>query len=372
MKIGFNDIGIKAKKYQKLIIKKTLEIIKSGVFLNGKENEKLIKNLSKFLKGGYVTLTASGHDSILLALDSLNLKSSNEIIFPVNSYPTAFPIALSKAKLVPVDVDSNGLINPDEIAKKINKNTRAIIVVHLYGLISDIKKIKSLIKKKKIILIEDCAQAFGSYYLNKPVGTYGDISCFSFYPTKNLGALGDGGAIWTKNKKIYKFFKQAVGYGEKEKYNSEFISGHSRLSEIQAGIINVYFKDLKKTINLRKKALETYQKLINKFKLQNKIRILFESKNSSPLLHLLVIECKNRDKLKNYLIKNKIPIYIHYPIPTHLVPAFSYLNYKKGGFPIAEKLSKNILSLPFHSEISKKEIFFIIKSVADFYIKNEN
>jgi dTDP-4-amino-4,6-dideoxygalactose transaminase len=367
MAIQFNDVKIKAKKYKKQTLKKISEIIKSGVFLNGKENKKLKKNLSQFLGKGYVTLTASGHDSLLIALNSLNLSTKDEIIFPVNAYPSVFPVALSNGKPVPVDIGKNGLIDPNEISKKINKNTKVIIIVHLYGLVVDINKVKKIIKNKKIVLIEDCAQSLGSYYLKKLVGTFGDVSCFSFYPTKNIGTLGDGGAIWTKNKKLYEYFKKAVNYGEEKKYFSQFVSGHSRLPEIQAGILNIYLNNFKKSITLKRNVIKTYKKLIKKYRLDNKIRILFENKNSNPLLHLLVIECKNRNKLQKYLKKNKIPTFIHYPNPIHLVSAFSYLKYKQGDFPVAEKLSKNILSLPFHSSLSKNEINFIIKSIANFY-----
>ena len=239
MRISFNEVGDKAQKYKNQIIKKVEKITKRGIFLNGEENKTLLGNLKKFYKNSYITLTASGHDSILIALRSLNLKKTDEVIFPVNSYPTAFPVFLSGANPVPVDCDENGLIDLKEVAKKISKNTRAIVVVHLYGLVVDMDRLKKIVGERVITLIEDCAQAFGSLYKNKFVGSYGDIACLSFYPTKNFATLGDGGALTTKRKRFHNFFQKAVSYGEIKSYRSHFVSGHSRLPEIQAGVLNI-------------------------------------------------------------------------------------------------------------------------------------
>lgn len=366
--IDFNDVFLKAKKYSNKILKAVFKVIESKNYLSGKENRILENNLKKYLKGGNVVTVASGHDAILLALQSLDLKPEDEVIFPVNSYPTAFPVALTKAKLIPCDVDRNGLINVNEIAKKINKNTKVIILVHLYGLVVNIDEINKLVKGKNIILIEDCAQAFGSQYKNKPVGTLGDIGCFSFYPTKNLGTLGDGGAIWTKNNSYYQYFLEAKAYGEKNRYNSLFISGHSRLPEIQASILNIYFKNIKKGFDKKIKIAQYYEEKIKKSGLTKYVRILKSDIKSLPVQHLFVVEVKDRDQLRAFLESQSIPTLIHYPYPVHLVPAFSYLGYKSGDFPIAERLAKNILSLPFHPLMTKKQINYIIKLIKRFYV----
>jgi len=255
MKIFFNEVQLKAIQYKKEIEKKVSEIVDSGIFLHGKENETLVKNLNKYLGKGNAVITHSGTDALHLAIKSLKLSDKDEVIFPVNTYPTAFPLAISKVKLVPVDVDENGLINPKEITKKLAKKTKAIIVVHLYGLVVNLDEIKKTIKNRGIFLIEDCAQAFGSLYKKKPVGTFADISCFSFYPTKNLATLGDGGAIWTNNKKLYNHFKKIISYGEKKRYFSQFIAEHSRLPEIQAGVLNIYFKNINIELDQEKRLL---------------------------------------------------------------------------------------------------------------------
>ena len=367
-KIEFNDLNTRSRKHRREIKKLIDRIIDSNRCLDGPENKKLEKNLLGFLKEGLVTIVASGHDAIFLSLLSLKLKNIDEVIFPVNSYPTVFPIAQINAKAVPCDVDENGLIDPKEIVKKITRNTRTIIITHLYGLVCDVDEIKKVIAGKNIILIEDCAQAFGSKYKNKPVGTLGDIGCFSFYPTKNLGTLGDGGAIWTKNKEIYNFINMAKSYGEQKKYFSIFPSGHSRMPEIQAGILNIFFKVIEENFSKRKDLTKYYLKKINDLKLSPYIRALYPINNLSvSVQHLFVISADNRDQLKKYLNENGIPNLIHYPYPVHLVPAFKYLCYKNGQFPVSEKLSKNILSLPFHQYLKKNQINHIIKLIKRFY-----
>jgi len=366
-KIEFNDLNTRTRRYRREIKKLIDRIIDSNRCLNGPENKKLEKNLLGFLKEGFVSIVASGHDAIFLSLLSLKLKNIDEVIFPVNSYPTVFPIAQTNAKAVPCDVDKNGLIDIKEIAKKITRNTRAIIITHLYGLVCDVDEIKKVIAGKNIILIEDCAQAFGSQYKNKPVGTLGDIGCFSFYPTKNLGTLGDGGAIWIKNKKIFDFINMAKSYGEIKKYYSMFSSGHSRMPEIQAGILNVYFKNIEQDFNKKIMIVKYYKERIKKSGLIKYLRVLDSSINSAPVQHLFVVEVKNRDKLQKYLQEHNIETHIHFPIPVHLQPAFSFLNKKIGDFPQAERLSKNILSLPFHQYLKKNQINHIIKLIKRFY-----
>lgn len=364
--ISFNHIALHAQRHSVEITEKISDIIQSGVFINGKENATLERNLSQLL-GGYVATTASGNDALFLALLSLHLSHQDEVIFPVNAYPTAFPIGLSGAKMVPVDVDENGQLDSREVMKKINKNTKAIVLVHLYGLVGDLEVIRSLAKKHYIVFIEDCAQAFGTLYNGKFVGTLGDIACFSFYPSKNLGTLGDGGALWTRHKSYYEYVIRARSYGEKNKYNSFFLSGHSRLPEIQAGILNIYSRDIEADFEKRKRAAHQYKKRFEKEKLFSKVRVLASHPQSVPVQHLFVIEAKKRNRLRIYLGKKRIPTLIHYPRPIHLVPAFSPLAYKKGDFPVAEHLSRRMISLPFHPYLSETDIDYIVRAIKEFY-----
>lgn len=365
--ITFNHSGLTAKKNQQKILKLISRIIDSGVFLNGRQTSKLEKNILNFLGRGYVVTTASGHDSLKISFSSLNLTKNDEIIFPVNVYPTAFPVCLSGAKPIPVDVDENGQMDPKTLKQKINQNTRVIVLVHLYGLVGKIDEITELIKGKNIFLVEDCAQAFGSSYNGKPVGTFGNISCFSFYPTKNISTLGDGGALWTKHKKLYNFFLKAKSYGETQRYFSEILAGHSRIPEIQAGIINVFLKQKKNDFTRRKEIAKYYKRQLAEISLNGYIRVLDSDIKSDHIPHLFVIEAQERDHLREHLKRRNIPTLIHYPYPIHLLPSFRFLGNKLGDFPIAEKLSRGIISLPFHQYLTYKSVDYIVKAIKEFY-----
>lgn len=366
--IHFNDVALKAKRFEKEIIQAVSKVVESGVFFNGPQTHQLEKRLTTHLGGGFVTSVASGHDALTLALSALSLKSDDEVIFPVNVFPTAFPVALCGAKPVPVDVDKNGQLDPRKLAKKVNKKTKAIVLVHLYGLVGDLDAILDIAKRGKITLIEDCAQAFKSMYDGKPVGTFGDIGCFSFYLTKNLSTLGDGGALYTRDKRFYEFFLKAISYGEEKKYFSDFLSGHSRLPEIQAGILNLYFSDVRNNFRKRKEIASYYRKRLQEEDLLSYVRPLSSLPKSDPVPHLFVVETKERDGLRTHLDRRGIATHVHYPYPIHLMPAFSFLEKKLGDFPMAEKLSQNILSLPFHSFLSSSEINYIIKAIQEFYL----
>lgn len=366
--ICFNHAASAAQKNKKSILSVISKIIDSGIFLNGPQNNKLQKRLGNFFKKGYVITVGSGHDSLVLALQALKLNDQDEIIFPVNSYPSAFTVFLSKGKPIPVDCDENGQLNVKSVRGAITKKTKVIIVVHLYGLVGNLEEILKICKKNKIILIEDAAQAFGTKFKNQPVGIFGDIGCFSFYPTKNLGTLGDGGAIWTKHQKIYQFLLRAKAYGEKVRYNSEFLAGHSRLPEIQAGILNVYLEKIKSVFTKRKALCIFYEQELKKARLFNNLRILASCQNSDPITHLFVVAVKEREGLIKLLKKKGIETMIHYPRPVHKVSAFINLGLKNKVFPQSELLSKQILSLPFHEYLTKPQIKFVVKSIKEFYL----
>lgn len=339
------------------------KVIRSGIYFDGPQNKIFEKKLSRILPGGFIVTLGSGHDALFFALSALKLKHEDEVIFPVNAYPTAFPVALSKAHPVPCDVDENGQINISELKRKITKKTKAIVVVHLYGLTTDIEQIKKICHAKKIVLIEDCAQSLGTTFNGKSLGTFGDISCLSFYPTKNLGSLGDGGAIWARRKSYYNYFVKAKSYGEKRRYESEFVSGHSRLPEVQAAILNLYTTLIFRYFKRRKFLFHLFKEKLS----SPDVRVLSSHQNSDPVPHILVIEAENRDTLADYLKKRGIPTLIHYPKPIHLVKAFSYLGYKRGDFPTAEYLAGRILTLPFHQKLSYKTLNYICDTIKEFY-----
>lgn len=364
-RIAFNHTAFQAGHYKQELLNAFERVIDAGNFFYGVEVKKLEQKLSG-MYDGYCVSVASGHDSLVLALQALNLRATDEVIFPVNVYPTAFPVYMSSGKPVPVDVDVNGQMIPAEIEKAITPKTRTIILVHLYGMTGDIDGVKALARRHGIVFIEDCAQAFGTVYKNKAVGSFGDMACFSFYPTKNFGTLGDGGAVITKNKRYAQQIRAARQYGEKIRYKSSFVSGHSRLAEVQAAILNVYLENYNKTRAKRKKIYALYQKELCSEGVDKYVRLLESSQNSDPAIHLLVVEVIKRNALLQYLEKYDIECHIHYPFPIHKIPAFRQVkNYQT--FPVAERLSKKIVSLPFHEYLAQDDIYYIVKRIKDFY-----
>jgi dTDP-4-amino-4,6-dideoxygalactose transaminase len=349
--------------FKKEFLTEIEEVLESGQYLFGKQLKKFEKNFAKFTQAKFCLGLASGTDAIRLGLLALGIKPGDEVILPANSYPTVFPIVATGAtpRLVDVDYDSVN-INPEELKKAINSKTKAIIAVHLYGLPASIEKIKKICQEHNLFLIEDCAQAHGAKIRQKHVGTFGDIGCFSFYPTKNLGCFGDGGAIITNNQKHYEKLKMIRMYGEKVRYQSQVPSTHSRLSELQAAVLNVKLKHFRFLFRKRQKLASLYRKLLP-------LNILIPSKLSKDLthaFHLFVIKVKNRDKLQERLKKNKIQTLIHYPKPIYRLEAFKYLNKNFKNFKQSEKLSREILSLPFHPNLKTSEIKVICKLITDF------
>lgn len=364
--IHFSPTKYRALKYKKKILTSIAAVIDKGIFLNGENVVRLEKKLSRMFDRNVIAV-ASGHDALSVSLQALNLKKEDEIIFPANAYPTAFPVFLSGSKPVAVDVDENGQLDPVAVEKNITRHTKVIITVHLYGLVGSLDKIVALAKRNNLILIEDCAQAFGTKFRGNYVGTFGDIGCLSFYPTKNLGTLGDGGAVVTKSENYLTYIKKARQYGEKERYNSRFVSGHSRLPEIQAAILNVYLDDFESIKKMKDKIFDYYKRELTHANFYEKVRILNTDDQADPVRHLLVVETKKRSRLRNYLHSFGIETMIHYPYPISKI--FAFKNLKTESIPMSERLSRGILSLPFHEYLTYKEVQYIVTKVKDFYAK---
>lgn len=321
------------------------------MFILGENVTKFEKEFAQYLGITYAVGVGSGTDALTLSIRALGLGPHDEVLVPANSYPTVFGIAQSGVSLRLVDCGWDGNISTFDLPKRITKRTKAIIAVHLYGNPADIVRVKR-IAGADISIIEDCAQAHGACIGKKKVGTFGDIACFSFYPTKNLGAYGDGGMVVTKNARLANRVRMLRMYGERERYKSMEISGVSRLDELQATILRVKLRHLDNWNKKRKELANYYEKGLKGISLIKGGR--------ASCHHLFVIRSKKRDALQNYLAKNGIGTSIHYPIPIHLTPAFRFLGYRRGDFPVAEALSHEVLSLPFFPEMTRKEVDMVV------------
>ena len=352
---------------KKKILASIDKTLKSGKLFFGNELNKFEKNFLKINKSKYGVAVASGTDAIYLSLKALNIGQNDEVITVANTaIPTVSAIKNTGASVKFIDIKEDYLMNVNEIEKVITKKTKAIIPVHLYGQSCEMDKIIKIAKKYKIKVIEDCAQAQGATFKKKKVGNFGITGCFSFYPTKILGAYGDGGFVTTNDKKIYQKIRRLRFYGMEQINPSKWWNGkyfavengtNSRLSEIQAGILNVKLKYISKFINRRREIAKMYDNCI---KNPNVIKP-FENKYNTHVYHLYVVAHKKRDLILKIMKNNNIYLGIQYPYPLHKMLA--YKSAVKKNLKNTEKLSNRIFSLPIYPSIENSKIKKIIKII---------
>jgi len=390
--IKFLDLQTQYKSIKKEINLAIKRVLESGHFIGGEEVEKFEKEIAKFCGVKYAIGVNSGTDALFLSLKALGVGPGDEVITtPFTFIATAEVIANLGAKPVFVDIDPKTFnIDPSKIEKTITKKTKAILPVHLFGQMVDMDEIMRIARKYKLYVIEDAAQAIGAkikfpisnfQFSNKSqisksklkikwriAGTIGDIGCFSFFPSKNLGAYGDGGMVVTNNKKLAEkiWLLRNHGSSPKEKYLNLILGTNSRLDVLQAAILRVKLKYLAKWSRERAEKADYYNKNL---KGVGDIIAPVTASDRSHIFHQYTIRTKSRDELQRYLKENGIPTMIYYPLPLHLQPALKYLGYKKGDFPEAEKASKEVLSLPVYPELKRKEQDFIVRKIKEFYAR---
>lgn len=368
MKINFVDLKRQYLSIKDDIDKSIFKVIEKTDFVLGEEVEKFEAKFARFCNTKYCVGVDSGTSALKLALIALGIKQGDEVITVPNTF-IATVLAISDIGAKPVFVD----INPDsynidvlKIEKIITKKTKAILPVHLYGQTANMDPIMDIAEKYNLKVVEDACQAHGALYKNKKAGSIGDVGCFSFYPGKNLGAYGDGGAITTNNKEVAEKIRMLRNYGQKVKYHHLLKGFNNRLDSIQAAVLNVKLKYLDKWNESRRKIALMYNKLLKGIAVTPK-----EMDYATHIYHLYVIRIKNRDRLRDYLKSKGISTIIHYPIPIHLQKAYFDLGYKEGSFLLTESYSKEILSLPMFPELNKEEIDFIVKCIKEFGDKNK-
>lgn len=367
------DLQGQYHKIKKEIDSKVIDVFESSQFINGKEVKLFAEELVEFHNVNNVITCANGTDALQIALMALGLQQGDEVIVPVHTYvATAEVIALLKLKPVFIDVNPGTFtIDVSQIKSKITPKTKAIVPVHLYGQCADMEPILNIAKQYKLFVVEDTAQAIGAEYkfsdgTIKKAGTMGDIGTLSFFPSKNLGCYGDGGALLINDNKLAERAHMIANHGQSIKYHHDIIGCNSRLDTIQAAILRVKLKYLNNYTKERNKVADFYDKNLQQL---NGIEIPERALNSSHVFHQYTVKIKkNRNLLKEKLANKGIPSMIYYPLPLHFQKAYINLNKKEDSFPITEMLSKQVLSLPIHTEMGTAQLNYIVNTIKNWVL----
>lgn len=361
MKIPFYDLKNINKKYQESAIENLNNILESGVVLRGEILNEFEQKFAQFCGVREVVGVASGLDAISLVLRSLGIGEGDEVIVPSFTFiATWMAVTHCGATPVPVDVTDSGLLDPSKIEQKITDNTKAIIPVHLYGQLCDLDEICKIAKAYDLFVVDDAAQAHGAGQTGS-IGRRTIASAYSFYPSKNLGALGDGGAVSSNDIELISKIRKLANYGSDVKYIHDEVGFNSRLEEFHAGVLSSKLDNLSDDNELRRKIAIRYLT-----KIKNPLIECITSETTESVFHLFVIRTKNRDQLKNYLADRGVETLIHYPVPPFKSKAYAKDYLMNSDFPIAERLSNEVLSLPLWPEMQIEEQDYVIECVNNF------
>lgn len=363
MKIMPNRMDRGFYKYQEEFEQKALSVLRSGWYVLGKEVSGFEEEFAAYTGAKYCIGLASGLDALWIAVRLLNIGKGDEVIVQGNTYiASVMGITINGATPVFVEPDEYFEIDIHKIEEKITAKTKAILVVHLYGMATQMEQIVDLCRKYDLKLIEDCAQSHGACFREKMTGTFGDVGCFSFYPSKNLGAFGDAGAVVVNDEQLARNFKIFRNYGSEKRYYNMVVGANSRLDELQAGMLRIRLKHLDELNQEKKDIARRYTEELNNLKIQTPEL----APGSTCVWHQYVIRCEERDRLIRYLEEKEIGTIIHYPIPPHLAEAYQYLGYREGDLPITEHLAKTVLSIPMYNGMTKEEQDYIIRTLNAF------
>lgn len=340
------------------ILKVLTEVLESTQYILGPKVSELERRIAEYYAVSQAVGVASGTDALHLSLNALGIEKGDEVITtPFTFFATAEAILYTGATPVFVDIEPDTLnIDVSQIESKITKETKAILPVHLFGLIADMEEILKIAKEHNLKVIEDCAQSFGAELNGKKAGSFGDAGCFSFYPSKNLGGYGDGGIIALHDTAVADEIRKLRNHGSKGSYIHERIGFNSRLDEIQAGILLIKLNHIDEYNRKRRQHAAIYNKLLS-----DTVRCPVEKKGTYHVFQQYTIRSPKRDEIQKRLKENGISSVVYYPVPLHLQEALRFLDYKEGDFPIAERTAREVLSLPLYPELEES----VIQTIAE-------
>lgn len=363
MKVNFSVLKAQYELYQEEYEAAALRVLRSGWYVLGNELKTFEQNFSRYIGMKHGVGVNSGQDALILAVRALGIGPGDEVITQSNAY-IASVLGITENGATPVFVDPDAYFGMDvlQVEKAITPRTKAILPVHLYGQACNMEAITSIAKKHALYVIEDCAQCHGATVYGKKAGTFSDIACFSFYPTKPLGALGDAGMTLTNSDALDEKLRMLRFYGSKVKYVNEITGINSRMDEIQAAVLGVGLKHLENGNNRRRQIAEQYLQGIT----NPQITLPQARDGYEHVYHIFAVLCERRDELMAHLANCDIQTQIHYPIPPHLSPCYKGYGYKKGDFPAAERYASEELSLPIYVGMTDEEVQYVIKAINAF------
>lgn len=370
MKVQMLDLGEQYQGIKEEVLQNLDEVMSSSRFILGDNVKKLEADVAKMSNCDFGIGVGNGSDAIHIALQAAGVEEGHEVITtPFTFFATGGAIARANAKPVFVDIDPETFnIDPSKIEEAITDKTKAIIPVHLYGQMADMEAIMKIAEKHNLAVVEDAAQAIGASANGKQVGELGTAATYSFFPTKNLGAYGDGGMIVTNHSEIDEMSKIIRVHGSKPKYYHKVLGYNSRLDELQAAVLNVKFKHLESYSEARRERAAYYTEQLDS-KVSEYVKTPSIKEGYHHVFHQYTLRVEKRDELKQFLADNDIASMIYYPVPLHLQPVFEHLGYKEGDFPETEKATKEAISLPMWPELPREKQDYVIEKIVEFYNK---
>lgn len=363
MEIKCNILDRQYQKHAEEYKRAAIGVLESGWYILGERCRRFEEEFASFIGSKYCVGLNSGQDALTLAARALGIGPGDEVIVPANTY-IATVLGITENGAMPVFVEPDEYYNMDvsRIEEAITEKTKALMAVHLYGQAAQMRAIRKIADKHGLYLLEDCAQSHGARFDGQMTGTFGDIGCFSFYPTKNLGAFGDAGAVVTDNEELAERIRMLRNYGSRKKYYNEIEGVNSRLDEMQAALLSVKLSHIGELTEERVKLAGYYDRHISNDLLDKP----FVRPGADHVYHQYVIRCNTREALQKYLVKKGIQTQIHYPVPPHLAECYARLGYKKGDFPLTENYADTVLSLPLYTGMTREEQDYVIDALNGF------
>ena len=371
MKVPLLDLKAQYRTIKDDVLEVTSKIFEAQQFILGHKVEKLEDQVARYCRTSHAVGVSSGTDALLIALMAAGIGPGDEVITSTYTFfATAGSIARVGAKPIFADIKEDTYnIDAETISEKMTRRTKAIIPVHLFGQCCDMDPILALARDRDIVVIEDAAQAIGAEYKGRRAGSMGHLGCFSFFPSKNLGAFGDGGMVTTSSKEWYGILKILRVHGSHPKYYHKFIGGNFRLDALQAGILLVKLPHLEGWTSARRKNAERYRELFSQAGLDEFLRLPTEKYGRHIYNQFVVAFESRRDELKQFLQESEIGTEVYYPVPMHLQPCFAHLNIEKGTCPRAERAAETTLALPIYPELTASQQAFVVDRIKAFYSK---